>query len=129
MDESKLDERLSAFENRQQLFISQRLEYHSNATNKKIENVRGEIGNVRGEIGNVRDELGIVRDEIGIVRDELGNVRDELGNVRGEIGNVRGEIGNVRDELKQDVADVRAASETAHKEIIARLERIESRLS
>ena len=73
MDDPKLDERLNAFENRQQLFISQRLEYHSNATSKKIE--------------------------------------------------------NVRDELQEDVAGVRSASEKAHKEIIARLERIESRLS
>ncbi len=72
MDESQLDERLSAFEKRQQLFISQRLEYHSKASNKKIE--------------------------------------------------------DVRIELKKDIAGVREASETAHKEIIERLERIESRL-
>ena len=43
MDESKLDERLSVFEKRQQLFISQRLEYHSNATKKRIEDVRDEL--------------------------------------------------------------------------------------
>jgi hypothetical protein len=35
-------------------------------------------------------------------------------------------IEEVRDELKQDIAGLRAASETAHKEIIERLERMES---
>ena len=73
MDETKLDERLSAFENRQKLFISQRLEHHSSATKKQIE--------------------------------------------------------NVREELKNDITGVRAASETAHKEIIKRLERIEESLN
>ena len=79
MDESMLDKRLEAFEKRQKLFISQRLEYHSNATNKKIESLDTKI--------------------------------DDVG-----------------DELKEDISGVRAASETAHQEIIARLERIESRL-
>lgn len=72
MDESTQDDRLEAFEKRQQLFISQRLEYHSNASNKKIE--------------------------------------------------------DVRDELKNDIAGVREASETAHASILERLERIESKL-
>lgn len=80
MDDSKLDERLEAFEKRQQLFLSQRLEYHSNATNKNIEDLDRKIDSVRSE-------------------------------------------------LKEDIVSVRAASETAHDEIIARLERIESRLS
>lgn len=51
MDESKQDERLEAFEKRQQLFISQRLEHHSNSTNKKIEGVRDEL---KKDIAGVR---------------------------------------------------------------------------
>ena len=38
-------------------------------------------------------------------------------------------LDSVRTELKQDIAGVRAASESAHKEIISRLERLENRLS
>lgn len=72
MSDNGLDERLREFEKRQQLFISQRLEYHSTSTDKKIE--------------------------------------------------------DVRDELKKDIAGVRIASETAHTEILKRLEQIESRL-
>ncbi len=79
MDESGLDKQLSEFEKRQQLFISQRLEYHSNATNKNL-------------------------------------------------GSLDNKIDGVHHELKQDIAGVREASETAHKEIIARLEQIESKL-
>ena len=72
MDESTPDDRLEAFEKRQQLFISQHLEYHSKATNSKID--------------------------------------------------------GVRDELKDDIAGVRKASETAHESILERLRRIESKL-
>lgn len=72
--EKRQDQRLDAFEKRQQRFISQRLETHSISTAKKI---------------------------------------DEA-------------ISGLRTELKDDIKEVLAASATAHKEIIERLERLEN---
>lgn len=84
MNWDKLDERLEKFENRQQLFISQRLEYHSGNTDKNIKKTNEKIDDLREE-------------------------HENKFNV-----------------LEKKVDETKAASQNAHTEILARLDRLEN---
>ena len=86
-------------------YIDEQIEKHNEANQRQFQMLRDGQLKIEADVGGVETKL----------MGEIGGVETKL----------MGEIGGVETRLIDEIRAVRAASDTAHKEIIERLERLE----
>lgn len=89
-------------------YIDEQIEKHNTANQEQFQMLRDGQLKIEADLGDLESRLSA----------EIGSVESRLS----------AEIGSVESRLSAEIQAVRAASETAHKEIIERLARLEQRL-